>query len=153
MTTQYKTTALVFKKDDRNESDRTFSVFTDDFGRLDIYAKAIRKITSKLRRDFDIFYLSEIEFIQGKSHKTLIDAIKIKKFDNIGKDFKKLKIAYGVADMLDGFIKGQEKDSITFDMLVEFLNNLEDNSVKIKNYQLVYQYFFWILNRLGVGSL
>ena len=143
MATQYKTKAFVFKKSARNEADRVFSVFSNDFGRLDIFAKAIRKINSKLRRDFDIFYLSEIEFVQGKSHKTLIDATKIKKFDNISKDFKKLKTVYKVSDILDNFLKGQEKDSQTFDLLVEFFNKLEDGSFKEKNHQLAYQYFFW----------
>ena len=83
MTTQYKTRAFVFKKNDRNESDRMFSVFTDEFGKLDIFAKAIRKINSKLRKDFDIFYFSDIEFVQGKNVKTLIDAARIKKFSEI----------------------------------------------------------------------
>jgi DNA repair protein RecO (recombination protein O) len=40
-------------------------------------------------------------------------------------------------------MKGQERDSRTFDLLIEFLTRLEDNSLKIKNYQLPYQYFFW----------
>lgn len=143
MTVQYKTKAFIFKKNDRNESDRFFSVFTDDFGRLDIFAKAIRKINSKLRKDIDIFYLSEIEFIQGKSHKTLIDANNIDKFDNINKDFKKRKIISKVSELLDDFIKGQEKDVQTFNLLADFLDKLEEDSDKIRNYQLAYQYFFW----------
>ena len=143
MTVQYKTQAFVFKKNDRNESDRFFSVFTDDFGRLDIFAKAIRKINSKLRKDVDIFYLSEIEFIQGKSHKTLIDANNINKFGNITKDFKKLKIVYKVSELLDSFIKGQEKDTKTFNLLTDFLGKLGEGSDKMKSYQLAYQYFFW----------
>lgn len=141
MTTQYKTKAFVFKKNDRNESDRVFSVFTNNFGRLDIYAKAIRKITSKLRPNIDIFYFSDIEFIQGKSHKTLIDAVKIKEFNDIAIDINKLKTIYKVSSILDGFIKGQEKDSATFDLLSDFLIKLRDSS--IKNNQLAYQYFFW----------
>ena len=71
MTLKYKTKALVFKKTDRNESDRVFSVFTENFGRLDIFAKAIRKNVSKLRSGIDIFFISDIEFIQGKNRKTL----------------------------------------------------------------------------------
>lgn len=43
MTVHYKTKGFVFKKNDANESNRIFSIFTADFGRLDIFAKAIRK--------------------------------------------------------------------------------------------------------------
>jgi DNA repair protein RecO (recombination protein O) len=143
MTTKYKTRAFVFKKNDVNESDRVFSVFTEDFGRLDIHAKAIRKTVSKLRSGVDIFFLSEIEFIQGKNRKTLTDAVKIKKFENITGDLQKLKIVYQIADILDNFIKGQEKDKETFDLLIETFDKLEDGLLKIKNHQLAYQYFLW----------
>lgn len=143
MTTKYKTRAFIFKKEDRNESDRVFSVFTDEFGRLDIFAKAIRKTASKLRSGIDIFSLSEIEFIQGKNKKTLTDAIKVKKFENIARDLQKLKIAYKIADILDSFIKGEEKDKETFALLAEVFDKLEDGAKKIKNHGLAYQYFLW----------
>jgi len=140
MTTRYKTRAFVFKKTDVNESDRIFSVFTYEFGRLDIYAKAIRKISSKLKNGIDIFSLSEIEFIQGKNRKTLTDALKSNKSIN---DLEKLEVACRVSDVLDSFIKGQEKDKQTFDFLSDFFCKLSDSKNKIKNYQLVFQYFFW----------
>jgi DNA repair protein RecO (recombination protein O) len=142
MATQYRTRAFIFGKTDRNESDRYFSVFTENFGRLDVYAKAIRKITSKLRSEIDIFYLSEIEFVQGKNHKTLTDSLKIKKFSDISVNFDKLKIINKISKLLNDFIKGQEKDIKTFDLLIDFLDNLE-SSKKIINYNLAYQYFFW----------
>jgi len=143
MAIQYKTRAFVFKKSDRNESDQTFSVFTDDFGKLNIFAKAIRKSTSKLRKDFDLFYLSEIEFIQGKSVKTLTDAVKIKKFDEIVLNRQKLSVANQIADTLDDFIKGQERDDNIFNLVEGCFNKLDDKSSSIKNYQLAFQYFFW----------
>jgi DNA repair protein RecO (recombination protein O) len=143
MALKYKTRAFIFKKDDLNEADRIFSVFTDDFGRLDIFAKAIRKTASKLRSGIDTFFMSEIEFIQGKNRKTLTDASKIEKFDNIFQDLEKYKIANKIGEVLDNFLKGQEKDKAVFDLLIEIFSKLEDNSLKTKNHQLVYQYFFW----------
>jgi DNA repair protein RecO (recombination protein O) len=143
MAIKYKTRAIIFKKEERNESDRDFLVFTDDFGRLDIHAKAIRKITSKLRGGIDIFSLSEIEFVQGRNQKTLTDAVTIKKFKNILGDFNKLKIVFQIADVLDNFIKGEEKDKETFNLLSEVFNRLDDSLLKIKNDGLAYQYFLW----------
>ncbi|MGD0576914.1 MAG: DNA repair protein RecO [Candidatus Staskawiczbacteria bacterium] len=142
MALKYRTQGFIFKKDERAESDQTFAVFTKDFGRLELKAKAIRKITSKLRADIDIFYFSEIEFIQGKNNKTLTDASKIKKFDEIVLDFQKLKVANQISEILDGFIKGQEKDEPTFDLLNEIFDNLTGGA-NIKNHELAFQYFFW----------
>ena len=153
MTTRYKTRAFVFKKDDINDSDRFFSVFTNDFGRLDIFAKAIRKITSKLRGGIDIFFVSEIEFIQGKSKKTLTDAAAIKRFNNISCDLERLKVACRIGDILDIFIKGEERDENMFDLLNEVFHRLDDSNLNIKKCDLLYYYFLWnALSLLGYHS-
>lgn len=143
MTTRYKTQAFVFKKNDVNESDRVFSVFTQDFGRLDIYAKSIRKNVSKLRSGIDIFFLSDIEFIQGKNRKTLTDAIVTKKFNNVPQDLERFKIANGIKEILDNFIKGEEKDRDILDLINETFCKLNDRNLKIGKCALVYYYFLW----------
>lgn len=153
MTTRYKTQAIVFKKNNINESDRTFSIFTDNFGRLNIFAKAIRKITSKLRGGIDVFYLSEIEFIQGKNKKTLTGATIIEKFNNISGNIEKNKIALDIGEFLDNFIKGEEKDQSLFDLLSETFHNLNDQSLRSEKCSLVYYYFLWnALSLLGYHS-
>jgi len=167
MTIRYKTRAFVFKKNNINESDRIFSVFTDDFGRLDIFAKAIRKNASKLRSGIDIFFMSEIEFIQGKNKKTLTDAAIIEKFDNICQDSEKFKIANRIGEILDNFIKGEEKDEDMFNLLNETFSKLNNfqfplnsaelqrakSSGSISNFQLLYYYFVWnALSLLGYHS-
>ena len=70
MAVHYRTQAFILNKTDWNEADQIFTVYTEEFGKIKIVAKAIRKIKSKLRSGMDLFYLSEIEFIQGKSYKT-----------------------------------------------------------------------------------
>lgn len=136
MTLKYKTKGFIFKKNDINESDRIFSVFTEDYGRLEIRGKAIRKINSKLRAGIDIFYISDIEFIQGKNYKTLTDACAIKKFKNVVCDFKTVN---QISETLDKFIKGQEKDEKIFSLLSEIFEKISDT----KKQDLIYYYFLW----------
>ena len=106
----YRSQGFILKKENLSESDQLFTIYTEDFGKLEILGKAIRKIKSKLRSGADIFYLSDIEFIQGKTHKTLTDAIVIEKFENLRKHLKRLQIAYKIAEVFDELVKGQEKD-------------------------------------------
>jgi len=145
MTLKYKTKGFVFKKNNINDSDRIFSVFTDDFGRLDIFAKAIRKTVSKLRSGIDIFFMSEIEFIQGKSRKTLTDAAMIEKFDNIRQDLEKFTTANRIGEILDNFIKGEEKDEEIFILLNEVMEKLnsQNGSDGTTRQQLIFYYFLW----------
>lgn len=144
MFTHYRTQAFVLKIENRGEADQLITVFSKDFGKLEILAKAIRKINSKLRSGVEIFYLSEIEFIQGKNYKTLTDAILIEKFDNIRRDFKKLKIAYKILEIINNLIKEQEPDRNIWQLLREFFFRL--NQLKIKNFEEIILYFYFCWN-------
>lgn len=150
MATKYKTRAFVFKKDDRNESDKLFSVFTDEFGRLDIFAKAIRKTTSKLRSGIDVFFLSEVEFIQGKNKKTLTDAVVIERFSNIYSSMERFSVANNIAEVLENFINGEEKDRELFVLLNDVFSSLNDDNFETKRCLKIYYYFLWnTLSLLG----
>jgi len=144
MATHYRTEGYVLKKTDLREADQLFTVYTRDYGKVDILGRAIRKMTSKLRSGIELFYLSEIEFIQGKAYKTLTDAILINKFKNIRNDLEKMKTAYQIVDMVDGLIKGQEPDERIWKLLNESFERLS-----LSTY-LIYHYFFWnFLSVLG----
>jgi len=164
MAVHYRTQGFIIKKTDRGESDRLFTIYTKDFGKLDILGKAIRKIKSKLRGGTELFYLSEIEFIQGKTHKTLTDTILIESFPNIRKDLERLKIAHQIAEVLDSLVVKEEKDDQVWQLLKETFDKLGSlkaelpfmemkvekrakTSLTIENRRLeiVYYYFFWHL--------
>jgi len=143
MAVHYRTQAFILKKTDLREADQVFTVFTEHFGKIKVLGRAIRKIKSKLRAGAELFYLSEVEFIQGKNNKTLTDAIAIEKFKNIKQDLEKLEILSQITEILDEFIVGQEKDEQIWELLSEVFE-------KINNYSLIYHYFVWnLLSILG----
>jgi len=148
----YRTQGFVLKKTDRFEADRIFTIFTFDWGRVKVLARAIRKITSKLRSGIDFFYLSEIEFIQGKTYKTLTDAIALEKFKNLKEDLGKFKIAFEISEVLDNFLKFEEKDENIWNLIIETFTLLNRPEVtprqggdltKYTRSSLIYYYFLW----------
>ncbi len=168
MAIHYRSRGLVLKKINRGEADQFFVIYTEDFGKLEILGKAIRKIKSKLKSGIELFYLSDIEFIQGKTHKTLTDAILIEKFKNIRNDLERLKIAYQMVEAADNLIRGQERDEQIWDLLNEAFNKLNiwkleiGNSLEIRKQpfgesalrpvklEIIYFYFLWnLLSILG----
>ena len=138
MAVYYKTKGFVFKKENRGEADKIFSIFTHDYGKIELRCRGIRKINSKLRYNIDNFYYSEIEFVQGKNYKTLTDASIINKPQLT---LSKLEFLNNIAELLDSFIKGEQRDDKIFDLLSKTFENL----LKIKSYKLrnFYNYFFW----------
>jgi len=150
MFVHYRTTGLIFKKDDRGETNQLFTIYTKDFGKLEILGKAIRKISSKLRSGAELFYLSEIEFIQGKTQKTLTDTILINKFPSLRKDLKRLRIVYIISEVLNSLIKGPEADEKIWQLLNEAFQRLDTNNLKPITCNLIYHYFLWnFLSILG----
>lgn len=144
MSLQYKTKAFVFKRKDRGEADRIFTVFAYDFGKIDIFARSIRKIDSKLKSGIDIFCFSEIEFVQGKK-KILTDASIINKFSYIINNPDKFNVAQKIAKVLDVFIHDQEYDHKIFDLILETFERLNDSFLHrhYEELQLLFIYFLW----------
>ena len=145
MAVHYRTQGFIIKKTDRGEANQLFTIYTKDFGKLEILGKAIRKIKSKLRGGTELFYLSETEFIQGKTHKTLTDAILIESFPNIRQDLNKLTVAHKISETLDNLIKGEEPDEEIWQLLTETFEKLNKDKLEI-----IYYYFLWnLLSILG----
>jgi len=132
----YQTEGFVLKKEDQAEADQLFTIFSKDFGKIKILGKAIRKITSKLRAGMELFYLSQIEFIQGKTYKILTEAMVIDKFKEMRENLERLNIAFKISEDLDNLLKGEEQDEKIWQLLLEVFE-------KLNNLQLIYHYFFW----------
>lgn len=157
MAIHYRTQGIVFKKNDFGEADRFYSLFTKDFGRLEILAKAVRRMKAKLRSPLELFNLSEIEFIQGRKYKTLTDALVIESFPDIKKDLGKLKVAFEISIALDKLLKGEEKDENIWELLNETFKRLNKVAIRLQpvhhpsslrlgpnwKLEIVYYYFFW----------
>ena len=145
MFTHYRTKTFFLNEQNRGEADRLFTVFSRDFGKLKVFGRAIRKIKSKLRAGAEIFSLSEIEFIQGKTHKTLTDTVLIDRFKNIKEEPEKLKIASQIAETIESFLEEEEKDEEIWQLLYESFQRLNDCSLFTVHCSLIHHYFFWNL--------
>ena len=149
MFVHYRTKGFFLRKIDRGESDQLFTFYAKDFGKIEVLGRAIRKIKSKLRSGADLFYFSEIEFIQGKSYKTLTDAILIEKFSGQKGSVKKLAMAHRIAELCDKFIKGGEPDRGIWQLLKITFRRLSDQEPAGPGFLLIY-YFLWnLISLLG----
>ena len=148
MAIHYRTEGFVLKKENLRESDQLLTIFSKDFGKLKILGRAIRKIKSKLRAGVQLFILSEIEFIQGKTYKTLTDAILLRNFPETKKDLRKLRIVYKMSEDLDSLIGGEETDENIWNLLNETFNRL--NSLQLTTYSLELLYYYWLWNLLSI---
>ena len=118
-------------KQDRGEADQIFTIFTEQFGKIEVLGKAIRKITSKLRPGADVFYYSDIEFVQGKRHKTLTDVVVINKFIEINKNSDKTETANKISELIKNFASESEPDPLIWQLLLDVFLKLEIGNWKL----------------------
>lgn len=148
MFVHHRTKGMVLKKVDRGEADQLFTLYTKEFGKIEVLARAVRKICSKLRAGIETFSFSEVEFIQGRYYKILTDALPIIKFGNPGGSFKKLRFVYKISNLLDSFIKNQEYDTRVWGLLLETIGWLASDKIDPVNLEVMYYYFFWNLTAI-----
>lgn len=143
MFTYYRSQGFVLKKENRGEADQLLTIFTKDFGRVKLLARSIRKIKSKLRSSIELFYLSEIEFVQGKTYNTLIGARLLDKFPQIRQNLEALAITYKIAQIFDKLIKGQEKDENLWQLLEQTFKKLDRQGLSQESLEQLYKHFLW----------
>ncbi len=133
MTTHYRSLGLILDKRDFREADRFFTVFTKDFGKIEALARGERKIKSKLRGGLELFYLSEIEFVQGRRWKILVDASLADNFNKIRRDLSKIETASKIAEVSTELIRGQEQDLQLWNLLLKSFYHLNSDYESIFN--------------------
>ncbi len=148
---KFKTEAIILKKKDLLDKDLLISVFTKDQGKLKLFAKGVKKITSRRlsyiqtgnlvnlvieKRKDNIYYLFEINLISG--------FLKIKEFN------KKIKILFQYLFILDKLLPENQKEVIAYDLTKKFFIDLS-NGKNIEEFleKLLNDYLNKLLISLG----
>jgi len=128
-----RTKGFFLREKEYGEDSRIFTVFTKDFGKIKVFGKAIRKIKSK----------AEIEFIQGKIHKTLTDVVLLNEFRNLKTDSNRFQVASNISKDLNDLVHEGERDDKIWQLL-------EETFQKLDNWRsgIIYHYFFWNLTSI-----
>lgn len=121
----YKTRGLVLGSFANGEADRSFRIFTEDFGLIFASAKSVRSHLSKLRSHLDDFSLSELSLIKGKNKWKLTGALSNRNFYRDFENNKNKKVLCGKIFLLvQTLLSGEEKNSELFLIVSENLDNL-----------------------------
>ncbi|MCX6789666.1 MAG: DNA repair protein RecO [Candidatus Gribaldobacteria bacterium] len=140
---RYRAKGIFIKKQDQGEADQLLTIFTEQFGKIEVVAKGIRKITSKLRAGADVFYLSEIEFVQGKSYKILTDAVAVDRFDSICQEPEKSQIIYKIVELLNQFANQEATDEKLWRFLLQTFEVIENLEIRNLKLEIICHYSLW----------
>jgi DNA repair protein RecO len=143
------THGIVLSRTDYAEADRILTFLTPDNGKIKAIAKGVRKQKSKMAGGIELFSVSEISYIIGRSEiNTLISGRLVKHYGNIVKDLERTGLAYELIKLINKATE-DNTDKSYFELLKSALEALDDASISL---DLISAWFSAQLLKLGGHS-
>lgn len=124
------TSAIVLSRINFGESDKIITVITPDHGNLKLMARGVRKVKSKLAGGIELFSVSNISFIKGRSEiSTLISTRLQTHFHNISSDIDKTMIGYDILKFISKATR-ESSDPDYYRLILQSLTFLNDKDIE-----------------------
>ena len=122
---RFQTKGIILRRTDYGETDRIIVFLTPDHGKVSAMAKGVRKPKSKLAGGIELFSVSSITFMQGKSNlHQLISTRLDTHFGAILKDYDFVEFGYKAITLVNR-ITEDEAEGVYFDMLHDLFKELD----------------------------
>ncbi|PIU37240.1 DNA repair protein RecO [Candidatus Roizmanbacteria bacterium CG_4_8_14_3_um_filter_34_9] len=136
MSRSLKTEAIILKKKDLLNKDVLISVFSQDLGRLTLFAKGIKKITSRRSPHLQTGNLVNILVSHKNERYYLQESELLSGFSELKKDEKKVSNLYLFLFVLECLLPEQQKETKAYNLTKNFLIDLskstKPNSIAVK---------------------
>jgi DNA repair protein RecO (recombination protein O) len=119
-----KTEAVVLKKKDLLNKDVLISLFTQDLGRLTVFAKGIKKITSRRSPHLQTGNLINVIVSHKNDHYFLQESELISGFSELKKKDRNVGQLYSYLFVLDRLLPEGQKETRIYNMTKNFLIDL-----------------------------
>ena len=127
-----KTEAIVLKKKDLLNKDVLISFFTQDLGRLTVFAKGVKKTTSRRSPHLQTGNLITVLVSHRNDHYYLQESQLLSGFSELKKDEDKVKQLYFFLFILDRLLPEQQKEIQIYNLTKNFLIELTKSANKSK---------------------
>lgn len=146
----YKTEGIIIKRTNLGEFDRLLTIYTNDFGKILVKAKAIRKNQSKLKGHLELFLRSHLLIAPSRNLDIVTGAETIERFPRLHRQLSYLASAYYLSEVIDKSIIGPEKDSQIWQLILTSFQKL--NQKKAEPKIIIDNFERQLLGLLGYGQ-
>jgi DNA repair protein RecO (recombination protein O) len=128
----YKYTGIILDKRNVGETDRIYSIYTLESGKIRVLAKSVRKANAKLAGFLENFTLAEIFTAKSQGMGKITGSLVISDFSSIRKDIDIIKDIFISVRLLDKLIKEENSDPEIFNLLRNYLEAMNELAIKKK---------------------
>jgi len=131
----FRTEGIVIKRRNFNEADRILTVMTRDYGKLQIKAAGVRKITSRRSAHIELLNHTILHLYKGNTFSILTEAKMLDDFSEVKENFDKVGLAYHLCELVDGLCPENQENRNIFFLLQKTLQKLsQQNNVYTPQY-------------------
>jgi DNA repair protein RecO (recombination protein O) len=121
----YRTHAIVLRRRDFLDADRILTVFTPNYGKLELIAKGIRKTTSRKAGHLELFCHSILMLAQGRTWDIVTEVVGVESYPNIRTDLDKISQANYIGELIDCFSENDDENLPMWELLTLALQELD----------------------------
>jgi DNA repair protein RecO (recombination protein O) len=142
----YQTEAIIIKKTRLGEADSILTLYTPNLGKIQGFAKSLRKPKSKLAGHLELLTHSLVSLARGRNLDTITGSQTISSFLPLKSDLGLISYALYATELVNQFTPDHVENSPLFRLLLETMEQLCQTS----NSELVLRYFeLHLLNEVG----
>lgn len=144
-----KLDGIILKRKSIGEADRILTIFSRQFGKMQIKAKGVRKISSKRASHIEPLNTTVMTIYKGQGVPVLLEVQAGEQFSSLKEDLKKLAFAYHICELIDGLCPENQENEKVFELLCETFNKL---SIEKDAASLIHGFEIELLSLLGYWS-
>ena len=143
-------TAIILSSRGVGEFDRLYAMYSREAGLVRAVGRGVRRPAAKLAGHLEPLTLSEIHIARSRGRGQIASAITLENFENIKKSFENTSKILRIFRFFLKIFGEEEKDERTFDLLREFLENLDGLGYEGDRAGVLSEAFWWkIFDLLG----
>ena len=142
----YQTEAIIIKKTKLGEADRILTLYTPHLGKIQGFAKSLRRPKSKMAGHLELLTHSMVSLARGRNLDTIIGSQTINSFLPLKSDLELTSYGLYAIELVDQFTAEHIEDYPLFQLLLEILHCLcrgGDNELTLRYFEL------HLLNEVG----
>ena len=135
----YQTEAIIIKKTKLGEADTILTFYTPHLGKIQGFAKSLRKPKSKLAGHLELLTHSQVSLARGRNLDTVIGSQTINSFLPLKSDLKLSAYALYATELTNQFTAEHDENQPLFRLLLETLHNLcqaDDTDLTLRYFEL-----------------
>ncbi|MFH1646403.1 MAG: DNA repair protein RecO [Chloroflexota bacterium] len=132
----YQTEAIVIKKTKLGEADSILTFFTPQLGKIQGFARSLRKTKSKMAGHLELLTHSQVSFARGRNLDTITGSQTINSFLPLKSDLWLTSCGLYVAELVNQFTAEHQENLPLFHLTLDTLQHLcgEDNKDLVLRY-------------------